>query len=91
MSTREIEVQPDWMMALRFWWAFMWRLFLYNAVIGSLCTLAYRQFGGKNDLTDVLMTAISAVIFFSLEIWLMRGLLSRRFGNFRIAVFRQEA
>lgn len=91
MSMPEIEVQPDWKMALRFWWAFMWRLFLYNAVFGTIFTYLYQRFAGRNDTTDLLMTAISAVIFLALEIWLMRSLLSRSYGSFRIAVFKQQS
>jgi hypothetical protein len=88
---REVEVKADWKVALRFWWAFMWRLFLYNAVIGTAFTLALKQFGGRNEALDNGMLLVSAVVFLGLEIFLMRSLLSKRFGSFRIAVMKIEA
>jgi hypothetical protein len=84
---REVEVQPTWWLSLRFWWAFMWRLFSFNLLVVGFYMLAFRLVGGYNELLDNGLAAISAVLFFILEIWLMRSLLSRRFGRFRVAVF----
>jgi hypothetical protein len=82
----EVEVKAGWLLAFRFWWAFTWRLFAFNAVIALVYTLAFKLFGGKHDLLDAVLLIIFSFIFLAIEIWLMRGLLSRRFGRFRLAV-----
>lgn len=86
MNEQEIEVQPTWFLALRFWWAFMWRLFVFNGIIVFFYMQAFHWFGGKNDILDQTLIAISALVFLALEIWLVRSLLSKRFGPFRITV-----
>lgn len=87
----EIEIKPTWLLTFRFWWAFTWRLFSFNLLISGVYWLAYQWVGGHNETLDATLLAISAVLFLALEIWLMRTLLSRRFGPFRVAVFRVES
>ncbi len=85
--SHEVEVQAGWFLAFRFWWAFTWRMFAFNAVIALVYTLALNVFGGKHDLLDAVLLVTFSFIFLAVEIWLMRGLLSRRFGRFRLVVF----
>lgn len=65
----------------------MWRLFSFNLLVVGFYQLAFHLVGGYNEILDYMLATISAILFFILEIWLMRGLLSRRFGRFRVAVF----
>ncbi|WP_373531366.1 hypothetical protein [Vampirovibrio sp.] len=89
MDHPEVEVSANWFLAFRFWWAFTWRLFGFNAVVGAIFTVASRVFGGKNEALDAVFLIGFGLLFLAIEIWLMRGLLSRRFGRFRIAVLSE--
>lgn len=82
----EVEVEAGWFLAFRFWWAFTWRMFAFNTVIALVYTLALKVFGGKHEMLDAVLLIAFGFIFLAVEIWLMRGLLSRRFGRFRLVV-----
>jgi len=91
MAGRETEIQPGWWIALRFWWAFMWRMMLFSSVVGSGFTWLLNQAGNADSWQSNAILFVSGVVFLMFEIWLMRHLLGQRFGAFRIAVLKTAA
>lgn len=91
MREGETEVKPGWVLSLRVWWAFMWRIILISSVIGPVFNYLIVIWGDKSDfLYYLLMFLGGAVILFG-DIWVMHTLLQKRFGNYRITVFKAEA
>lgn len=91
MAGRELEIQPGWWIALRFWWAFMWRMMLFSSVVGAGFTWLLNRVGDADSWQNDAIIFVSGIVFLVFEIWLMRRLLAQRFGGFRIAVLKTVA
>jgi len=87
---REIEIQPNWKIALRVWWSISWRAGIFGVVAGSLVKWAFHYLDRNNE--DVVLAAMLVSLVFSLgaEVWLIWHALTHHYGSFRIAVLKKE-
>lgn len=86
----EIEIRPNWKVALRVWWSIAWRASIFGVVAGGAMKLALDYLGRGNE--DVVLTAMAVSVVFSvvIEVWLIWHALTHHYGSFRIAVLKKE-
>lgn len=87
---QDYEIRPNLKICLRVWWSIAWRAMLIGSVAGGVMTQLVHYINSNDETIKLTLLLIGAVFSFFLEVWLIKDLLSRNFGTFRIAVLNKE-
>jgi|GEM_PF-3134572 len=90
MARSETEVRPNWILSLRVWWAFAWRLALVTAVVGPVFNYSIVTWAQESDFLFFLILGLGATAFMVADVWVMHTLLQKRFGAYRITVMKTQ-
>jgi hypothetical protein len=91
MESIDTDNGVEWETALRFWWAFTWRSSIF--LIGPLILLAVLSFFLPAIVRGEYLKAIRLFVGLAsipIQISILRSLLIKRFGNFRLTVIRED-
>jgi ABC-type multidrug transport system permease subunit len=87
------EIDPTYLIAVRVWWAWCWRAVLLGFGMALLFGIAIGFAGAIIGLDKNVVTSVGGIagffigLFFSIHV--MKGMLSKNFGSFRVAVIKQ--
>ena len=90
MAAGETEVRPGWVLSMRVWWAFTWRIVLISCVVGPIFNYLIATWGEQSDFLFYLIMVLGAVVIVLGDVWVMHMLLQKRFGAYRITVMKTE-
>jgi hypothetical protein len=87
-------IEPTRQLAVKVWWAFIWRAFLMVMAAGFVVGLVFGLLGSAVGLSQETMGGISSflglVIGVGVSIEVMYRILRKKFKGFEIAVIRAE-
>ena len=86
----EVEIRPNWRVALRVWWSIAWRAGVLGVVAGGTMKLALNLLGREDENLVLAAMGVSLVISVGLEVWLIHHALTHQYGSFRIAVMKKN-
>src|SRR5690349_17412263 len=90
MGASETEIRPNWFVAVRVWWAFVWRDLALSMIAGSLFTYLLETYGRQDEGIANLIFVGSGFVFIGIQVFVFRHIISSRYGNFRVAILKQE-
>lgn len=90
----ETEIEVTWGHAVRIWWAMVWRAVLFGSILGFVLGFSIGIVGamlgvGKESLSGV-MTILVLLTGIPLGIWVLKIVLKKNFGKFRIAILASD-
>lgn len=92
------EVEPTYLMALRFWWAWLWRqglvliptLFLLIAATTLILVIVGKAAGMSQEEVSAIAGPMGFVLGLGVgcfaQLYIIRRLMTKGFGRFRIAI-----
>ncbi len=88
------EQEATWGVALKFWWAWIWRSTLVTAVIGGILGTILEKIGtsfGVSSLGGALIIDETMyLVSIPVSIYIFKKVFTKDFGSFRIAIITNE-
>lgn len=88
------EIEASWKEAFIVWWAYCWRTLVLALpagwIMGILLGIALAQAEIPFEGNEIYAQVLGALIGTSISIWVLKYLLSKNFGSFRVAVLRVD-
>ena len=88
------EIEPTWKHALIVWWALTWKGLALGIPILILLTIVSSHivvnFEIAYDEAAIFIRIIGFIVGLTLSLWLLKGLLSYQFTDFRITIVKAE-
>lgn len=87
------KMEVTWNVTLKVWWSFFWRAAVFGAIAGALAGGVVGFFLGLTGNTDQIPMysgAAGYLVSIPITIWVMKIILEKRFGNFSLAIVREQ-
>lgn len=88
-----IELEPTWSIAVKVWWAYLWRslvaivpAFVISIVLGFVTGILFAMLGLPKDTAKLIVKITGFVMGLSISIVPMKLILGKDFGNFRLVL-----
>ncbi|MCD8498095.1 MAG: hypothetical protein LRZ85_08490 [Alphaproteobacteria bacterium] len=83
-------VEPTMMLALKVWWAWLWRVMPLAFIAGFLIGLAWGFIGLATGAPAAIGALLGALVGFYISIYIFYRLMTKGFGPYRLVVTEKE-